>query len=157
MEKKKFEEDMLGEGSESLINSAFLDARRRSFLQSSIVYYMGSPLLFEEEQNCYHYELALQSMCGLLIEISPKLSTDELDEMISMRKELQEFVDTKQIWQRRFDTALGRYEGKLLNRVNWKELREGLFEFSLKLKRLGDTHGFGSPDKDDPRAAVISD
>jgi hypothetical protein len=144
-----------GEGSESLINSAFLDAKRRSLLQSSINYHLVNPLLYDEEMKSYFFEIAFSSMNNLLVEISPKLSKEELKEMTDKRKKIQNFLDTKEIFLKRYDD-FNRVSAKILNKENWNFLREELFEFSLSLKRLGDTHGFGSPDKLDPRASIIN-
>lgn len=153
-DKPNFSFSLDQEGSESLINSAMLDARRRSMIQASIVYHMMSPLLFSEEEETYHYEMAFRSMCNFLMEISSKLSSEELEVMNKTRKRIQEYIDNNQVFKPRYN-SVGKPEGKMINTQVWKILREDLFLFALKLKRLGDERGFGSPSKKDPKKSII--
>jgi len=142
------------EGSESLINSAALDAIRRSKLQAAASSYLITPLTFSQEDKSYHYVLAFNSMCQLFCEISPKLSQKEIDSIIKGQEEIQEMIDKNNIFKSRFDYS--RVVGTILMQENWKQLRKKLWDFNLSIKRLVDARGFGSPDKADPRKAVLN-
>lgn len=142
------------EGSESLINSAFLDARRRSGLQTAIATCLITPLSFSVEDNSYHYILAFNSLVQLFCEISPKLAQIEIDDISMQQEEIQELIDTKIIFLNRYSD--GRFIGRIVHRENWKELRTKLDKFNLAVKQLVDSRGFGSPDKRDPKKAIMN-
>jgi len=142
------------QGSESLINSAFLDARRRSGLQTAIATCLITPLSFSVEDNSYHYVLAFNSLVQLFCEISPKLTQPEIDTIIELQNEIQEIIDNNNIFKNQYID--GRLIGKVLDQENWKKLRTKLYEFNLAIKRLVDARGFGSPDKLDPRKAIMN-
>lgn len=142
------------EGSESLINSAALDAIRRSKLQAAASSYLITPLTFSQEDKSYHYILAFNSMCQLFCEISPKLSQPEIDSIIEEQDKIQNMIDKNDIFKSRFDYS--RVVGTILLQENWKLLRKRLWDFNLAIKRLVDARGFGSPDKADPRKAILN-
>ena len=141
------------QGSESLINSAFLDARRRSGLQTAIATCLITPLSFSVEDNSYHYVLAFNSLVQLFCEISPKLTQPEIDTIIELQNEIQEIIDNNNIFKNQYID--GRLIGKVLDQENWKKLRTKLYEFNLAIKRLVDARVFGSPDKRNPRKAIM--
>ncbi len=141
------------EGSESLINSASLDAKRRSMLQAAASSYLITPLNYSFEDQSYHYFLGFNALCQLFIDISPKLSQPEIDSIITKQVEIQDIIDKEDIFKSRYD--YGRATGTILNQANWKKLRKELWNFSLAIKRLVDARGFGSPDKSDPTKSVL--
>jgi len=141
------------EGSESLINSASLDAKRRSMLQAAASSYLITPLNYSYEDKTYHYVLGFNAMCQLFVDISPKLSQTEIDGIMKKQETIQEMVDLNNIFKGKYDGRM--IVGTMLNHKNWKILRKELWVFSLSIKRLVDSRGFGSPDKSDPRKAVL--
>ena len=141
------------QGSESLINSAFLDARRRSGLQTAIATCLITPLSFSVEDNSYHYALAFNSLVQLFCEISPKLTQLEIDTIVELQNSIQDMVDENNIFKNQYND--GMLIGKIVNQEKWKELRNKLYLFNLAIKRLVDTRGFGSPDKRNPRKAIM--
>lgn len=154
MEKREFMGVIEGsEGSESLINSAMMDARRRSILQSLFSFGSTNPLSFDYDEGLYNYEIAFNSLKNMVVEIASKLSLAELKDVVQDKEDIEEFLDSEPIWKQIYNED--RPNGKKLNFENWKELRKKIFDFAVKLKILSDKRGLGSPDKPDPRKAII--
>jgi len=152
MEKNRGYEER-GEGSESLINSAFLDARRRSELQSAISSALITPLSFSEVDREFYYVLAFNSLVQLFCEISPKLAQKEIDDIVKLQEEIQELIDNNDIFKNQYSD--GMIVGKMLDQEKWKVLRKKITNFNFSIKRLVDTRGFGSPDKLDPKKSIM--
>lgn len=150
---------MIGDfGQSATFNQAVFQQVRINKLMDRInecsINMLATNIQFEE----HNYKIIFNDLDSLLGEISSKLTEEEQKEIFHERSILNKYMDMG-IYDTRTNVnptnSSDKKHSKVLNSKRWFLLREGLFNFKIKIINLMEKHGFGNPNKDDPRLASL--
>lgn len=145
------------QGEISAFNEGALQMQRIDRLQERINTLNISPLLKDRDTNRFNYEIIFSSLNSLFTEVSSKLSTDEREEGIKIKKEIEKFMKEKPIFTEPYKTRDSK--GKIVHRVdinvdNWNKLQEKLFDYELKIREFLERHNLTAPKGERPEYAA---
>lgn len=99
----------------------------------------------KDEFGLYGYEVIHSALTSLFMEASGKLSPIQIEQFMKARNKITNFIDTKVIVK-----SIYRKGGKsagVVPTMNWKLLKEGLFQFELMVRGYLELTGLNSPRK----------
>jgi len=130
----------------SEFNEAALKMMRLDRIQDMLNEIRNFPLAYNVEIGRYNYEVMETLIESLYHEVRPKMNKSEKKKGDEFLNEIESclFSLPPHEKKRQGDTN----ENKL-NRRNWKIVKRGLRDFENFVRDKLDTHGFGSPEKDD--------
>lgn len=144
------------DGSNVTFNQAQFQMMRLHDLISRSEICNTNPLGFNEEIGRYNYEILFSDYCSILLEIISKLSKDEKDNLMDLRKNALKIIRTKSPFVKtNFLTVLNKPSQFRFSDKNWNELNDTLFEFRVSLEHAMEKHGFGNPNVKDSRKSIL--
>ncbi len=133
----------------SSYNEAALKMIRIHKLQEQVNVCSTNPLIFNQDYQCYNYQLMFRCLNSLYQEISDKLSKEkEIPGMTKMRKELKKFMKDHPIFKDKRDRDGKLSQVKEHDEAAFEILEEGLFAYETRIKYLAGKHGYGSPSEE---------
>ena len=141
-----------GEGVISTFNEAMYQMFRIHEIQSRINICNLEPLKFhildEGGDGAYGYEIVFNSLTTLFVEASSKLNPDELKEGRNLRNRILNFLRDNKIIETSFN-GITKNNVKKINKEEWDELKEDLFDYEIFVRRILEAHNLTSPSSDD--------
>lgn len=150
-------EEFEGDGSKSVTyNQALFEQQRLHECLLRISRLSINPIAYNPEFQTHNYKIIFNDLCSVLSEISPKLKPDELKSTMNDKKVINDYINAFPIWNVKKHQTYGSKPTPYVDNKRWDTLSTALFDFRLKIEQLMEKHGFGNPDRDDPRKAVAS-
>lgn len=150
------------EGVKSIFNEAALKMKRIDASQRNVNEMWLIPLNYIVEKNKYGYEIIASELLNLLGEVWGKLTEGKGDKRSSKyvkgekdiakehRMKILDFLEQKTIFMVvQSNGYSGKRVGSVVNRDNWNELRELMFDFQMLLKEYYEIHEISAPNREE--------
>lgn len=111
-------------------------------------------LLAQSSLGLHNFEIVFNDLQSILLTISSKLKKEEIENLESMKDTIASLIQ-RGIYRPRITCSYwGTSKRTLqLDYTSWNKVKKCLFDFRKELERMIDVHGFGNPNKEDPRQA----
>lgn len=132
--------------SKSLFNEAGFIIQRLDVLQKRIsIVCRPNPLMFNNEFNCYNYEVWFSDLSSLLNEIWGKLTDDEQKDLEAHRKLIKNSLRVLPI-HKIIKNATNNISILKVDSEQWDLVYDNLDLLEKRIRQAMDTHGLGNPD-----------
>lgn len=143
------------EDKSSMFNQAGLQMKRLDEEIKRINQCKIDPLAFNIEFNTYNYQVIFMSIKNIFLEIIEKLKPNEEEKILLMIRGIGHLLEHNPPYKI-VKTKVYPYKTKVKFDANaWRILDRYIFNFDLKIRKLMEQHGYGSPLADDPRSAMM--
>lgn len=138
------------DGVKSGWNAADKQGDRTHRLQDRINASNVNLLAFNQFEGVYNYELKLNDLNSLFLEVFPKLSAGEKKKGKEMRDCLKEFLKINPIHLKKKNLRTNKLSEEISN-VSWNVFSSWLTKWEEMVKTFVDEHGMNSPNAEDHR------
>jgi hypothetical protein len=132
--------------SKSLFNEAGFIIQRLDVLQKRISFICRpNPLMFNNEFNCYNYQVWFSDLSSLLNEVWGKLTDDEQKEIEAHRQIIKKSLKMLPI-HKVVRNADNNIQILKVDETQWSLLEDNLDLLEKRIRDAMDKHGLGNPD-----------
>lgn len=132
----------------SKFNEAYLKMIRIHKLQDTIIQCSFNPLLLNEKQQCYNYEIIIRCCGHIISEVWGKLTEEERKESMKIKNDIDEFL-TKYPVHLKVNNQTNNKQNTRVEMTRWKILDKSLYDYNLYVRNLLSRTGYDSPNAED--------
>ena len=146
-------------GEQSTFNEGAGQMERINILQMQINNCWVAPLrldIGDKGSGRYGYQIIFSNYNSILQEVSSKLATTELTDIMEDKEDLRKLFECNPIQIIRWDDSLsGRRKYTYTNWDGWNKIEPKLFDYGLKIRKLLEEHNMTAPKQKDPSKAIF--
>jgi len=139
-----------GDGINSKFNAGILQMNRIHELQRRLNMLNQNLFLFNNDYQCFNYELALRTNNSLFQEVSSKLKVAELKVGLTYKKFVENSMGRYPILEEKIKDGLGSTGKTIVQNKNFLRITEDcLFHYERLIRKFLESHKLNSPPEDE--------
>ena len=142
------------QGKTSKFNAAVLQMQRIHDLQERLNRAKINPLAYSEDVGLFNYEIILNTITALYLEVEPKLSKVENEKGLVLKEAIEDFLEKTPVHFEKKTLTYPYRPTIQFNKQNWESVRKVIFFYESLVRDFLEIHGMNSPPNDDPRFAA---
>jgi hypothetical protein len=139
----------LSEGQLSKFNAGILQMTRLHKLQEQLNEANYNPLAYNEALGVYNYEIIIRATTNIIKEAGKKLSDTEKKDALALKKVLEAAIEKYPIHELKINQGYPHKRFIQVNSINWKLLKEFIFQYEDLARGFLDKHNLNSPPEDE--------
>lgn len=141
-------------GKTSKFNAAVLQMQRIHDLQERLNRAKINQLAYSEDVGLFNYEIILNTINALYLEVEPKLGTKENKKGLLLKEAIEDSLKKNPVHFEKKTLTYPYRPTIQFNKNNWENIRKVIFFYESLVRDFLEIHGMNSPPNDDPRFAA---